>query len=81
MHDWVDVGINSILMLIPIERCSRCGVGRQYQIYGEVLRWTKEQMETMGKPDGCLAIYGSKELVSMSSRPAGTMSVRDEEEV
>jgi hypothetical protein len=45
LHRWTTVGYNSFLNPLPVERCDRCGIGRQFHIMGAELRFTKEQMD------------------------------------
>lgn len=46
IHDWQIIGYNSVLNPLPVEQCSRCGCGRQFEMTsGAEIRWTPEQMK------------------------------------
>jgi hypothetical protein len=51
LHRWEIVGYNSILNPLPVERCARCGIGRQFHVVGAEFRFTREQMEESCKPN------------------------------
>lgn len=46
-HQWKIVGYNSVLNPMPVEMCERCGIGRQFHMYGAEFRWTKDEMNQM----------------------------------
>lgn len=49
LHRWTTVGYNSVLNPMPVERCERCGRGRQFHMYGDVYTWTRAEMDEMLK--------------------------------
>ena len=49
LHDFEPWAYNSVIELLPIEKCRRCGVGRKCLTYGVVLRYSVEQMEEAAK--------------------------------
>lgn len=48
-HKWETVGYNSVLNPMPVERCTCCGIGRQFHMYGDECRWSKTEMDQMMK--------------------------------
>jgi hypothetical protein len=45
LHRWRVTGISSILNPCPVERCDRCGIGRQFNVAGVEARYTSEKMD------------------------------------
>ena len=43
-HQWHPLTSGSILNPVPVERCERCGIGRQLHWAGEI-RWSRQEME------------------------------------
>lgn len=45
LHYWHEVGFVSLLNPIQLERCRRCGVGRQFQFMGALMYYSKPEMD------------------------------------
>lgn len=45
LHSFKPWALNSVVNPIPIERCGRCGVGRQAVLWGGQIRYTRAEMD------------------------------------
>ena len=54
LHRWTIIGYNSILNPLPVERCDRCGIGRQFHVTGAEFRFTREEMDEACKANARL---------------------------
>jgi len=45
IHRWNIIGYNSVLNPMPVEQCTRCGLGRQFQMCGSEIQCAPEDMK------------------------------------
>jgi hypothetical protein len=49
LHDWNTSGFVNPLNPVQFERCGRCGVGRQFQIAGNIAYYDKKEADEIMK--------------------------------